>query len=211
MFLGIKNKIIKIIKDASYKKVKKAELNWWKIKGVTRGKKHYPLYEKIFQFNRFDFTNKVLTDVGAGMYPIHLEFNARRKILIDPLVNEYNKISGFLQDQSVEYYESFKEVEHGDEGLSDVIFCFNCIDHVEDPALLIEEIHNNLKKSGVLFIYSHIGNPLGGPSHPHNLSKSDYYQLFDQGFKIVEEFSWNDEQWQQISRFPAFIAIFSKI
>jgi len=204
------NKLMKYFSKIKYRKVQRAELRWWKKKGVVSGKKHYFLYKKIFDFDKFDFSDKVAIDVGGGMYPIHLDFDCKRKILIEPLINEYKKIENYKLDNNVEYYESFEQMDQAKE-ISDVIFCFNALDHALDPKLLISQIHMCLKPNGLFFVYSHIDNPLGGPTHPHNISLSDYRNLLNKKFKIIDEFNWNDNRWKDISKYPAFIAICEKI
>lgn len=205
----IKKLISSIIKKVKYKKVQDAELKWWEKKGISQGTKHYPLYHKIFKFEKYDFSDSVFIDVGGGMLPIHIEFKCKRKILIDPLIKEYMKIEGFIPSNEIEYYTSFDQIQQK-KGFADVISCFNTLDHALEPTEVIKDIYKSLKMNGLLFVYSHIGNPMPGPQHPHCLYREDYLSMVNGKFSIIEEFDLEDEKFIEINRYPAFAAVCKK-
>lgn len=193
-----------------YRGVQNAELRWWAKKGVKSGRKHYDLYEDIYEFDKLDFSDKICVDVGGGMYPVHLKFDCAKKILVDPLVNEYKKIEGFEQDPQVEYYENFSQLKSNYDDV-DVTFCFNALDHAKKPSILIQEIYESLKPGGLFFLYSHIGNPIGGATHPNSLTRSDYDNFINGKFETLEEYAWDDKRWKDKARFPAFIFLGKRI
>ena len=193
-----------------YRGVQDAELRWWAKKGVKSGRKHYDLYNEIYNLDKFDFSDKVCIDVGGGMYPVHLEFDCGKKILVDPLVNEYKKIEGFEQETFVEYFENFDQLNSRYD-MVDVTFCFNALDHAKKPSLLIQEIYDSLKHNVLFFLYSHIGNPIGGSTHPNNLTRSDYENFLNGKFETLELYEWDDKRWKDKARFPAFIFLGKRI
>jgi len=198
-----------LIKKVIFRKVQKAELNWWKKKGVAYGRKHYPLYYKIFKFENYNFRESVIIDVGGGMYPIHLDWICKKKILIDPLIYEYFKIDGFVASKEVAYYKNFRQLMDNIE-IADVVCCFNTLDHALDPYEVVNGIYNSLRGDGLFFIYSHIGNPLGGFQHPHCFFRKDYLSMLSGKFKIVKEYDVEDEEIKRIEDIPAFAAVCKK-
>lgn len=192
-----------------YKKVQQAELKWWQKKGLSQGTKHYSLYHEIFEFGNYDFSDSIFIDVGGGMFPIHSGFKCRRKILVDPLIEEYMKIKGFVPSSEIEYYTNFEQIRQKKE-FADVISCFNTLDHALDPTEVVKDIYKHLKMNGLFFVYSHIGNPMPGPHHPHCLYREDYLSMIDEKFSIIEEFDLEDEKFRKINRYPAFAAVCKK-
>ena len=119
------------------------------------------------------------------------------------------QIKGFKPSGDVEYYRSFNQLTP-QQAIADVVTCLNTLDHAFDAEELVQNIFFSLKEDGLLFIYSHIGNPLGGIQHPHCLFRADYLSLLQDRFRIIKEFDLTRKEFEKVNRFPAFAAICSK-
>jgi len=93
------------------------------------------ILRNFFDFNVLD--DKVLVDVGSGPEGILHVLDGKRKIAIDPLMDEYKSLGYRITDNNVECIccdaESIAELDL----TADVVFCLNALDHMQDPKLAL--------------------------------------------------------------------------
>lgn len=190
---------------AKYDVAQKDELEWWT---------NYP-FNPHWEWNQYDRVfmpyypteiQDLVIDVGSGPTPILLSHNVlyRRGIALDPLIHEYGGISKYNKyfTKAVERYASFEEVGPGGPiqiGSADVVFCLNTLDHVLDPAGLLQKILLVLKRGGLFFLFVDVDKP---PDRMHPLSISsgelaEWLRPFQRVFSLMQK-SWkfdNNAYW----------------
>jgi SAM-dependent methyltransferase len=133
------------------------------------------------------FDGKVVCEIGSGPFGmIHFATDAKQRVAVDPLISFYRE-TGLLSDSDD---GDLRLVEAGGEEIPavaddsvDVVVCYNVLDHVRDPARVMDEAHRMLRPDGLLYLNCHIVRPLFSPirkalgridpPHPYHFSKSD--------------------------------------
>ncbi|BAZ05133.1 class I SAM-dependent methyltransferase [Calothrix sp. NIES-3974] len=153
-----------------------------------------------------DICSKVVADIGCGPYGIILgidnyfinNYDVKPKLIgVDPLMDFYTSDIGLLkQKDNIQLYNSQGEAIPIIDSSCDYVFCVNVIDHVENPAKCISELHRITKNGGVAGISLHIVTPLFSPfssvlkyldtNHPHHFTLSKISKLVSSYFDRIE-------------------------
>ncbi len=131
--------------------------------------------------------NKIVLDIGCGPRGILSCLEARLKIGLDPLIDEYKK-----------YYDlTFLDVTKKGVGEKipftndsfDLVTSVNSLDHCSNPIKVVNEIRRVLKPSGYFGVHFCLdlakNNP--HPSHSLNISKKKFHDMIDSDFETVHE------------------------
>lgn len=95
-----------------------------------------------------DFTGKTFLDVGCGTRGVLPIITADKKIGVDPTISKVKH--SYANDEINVYYLSEKVEDISLQTQSvDVICCNNTLNHVEDPALALAQMHRVLKPGGM--------------------------------------------------------------
>lgn len=115
----------------------------------------------------FNAHGKTVLDIGGGPVSMLLKTrNLSRGKVVDPLVYPNWTISRYASNGiavSVERGEDIKESGW------DEVWIYNCLQHVDDPALIIE---NALKAGKLIRLFEWINIP-AHEGHPHELKKAE--------------------------------------
>ncbi|TSA45573.1 class I SAM-dependent methyltransferase [bacterium] len=168
------------------------ELNFWNDPLKTYPLDGFPnLREKLFHLNKDMFNNLILNfpegkiaDIGCGPELGFLPYaNAKFKIGIDPLANEYQKKYKFEND--ILMISALAETIPLCSGSLDAIYCINALDHMYRPYKALDEMYRVLKPGGYFALAVDIG---GTKKHPVKIMEADMDRWFaNHSFKIIEK------------------------
>ncbi|HBI14260.1 MAG TPA: hypothetical protein DDY20_01875 [Desulfobulbaceae bacterium] len=112
-------------------------------------------FTKNFGLDKSFFTDKRLLDVGCGpLGSLEWADNAKLRIGLDPLANEYMKIGA--SELNMTFVLSPAEKIPFPDDYFDVISSFNSIDHVDDVDKVILEIKRVCKTGGTFLLITDI-------------------------------------------------------
>ena len=129
---------------SSWNDKQRKELGFWRGRCGDVNREGYSdhWYDKARKLYDVHKQGDVVIEIGVGPVPI-----ADPSIIgIDPLSSQFRKVG---------YNNRFETVTAMGEQLPiktcgvDVVYSFNCLDHVENPDLIIKEIHRALKVNGI--------------------------------------------------------------
>ncbi|MFN6014967.1 MAG: class I SAM-dependent methyltransferase [Flavobacteriales bacterium] len=148
------------------------ELLYWKSQsnneGVLKNDHYEHFYTAHFGIEKSFYDGKVLMDVGCGPRgSLEWSKNAKRKIGLDPLANDYLKLGA--DKHSMEYISAPSEHIPLEDGTCDAVFSFNSLDHVEDINQSINEIKRCTKSGGLILLLVEVNHPPTS-CEPHNVS-----------------------------------------
>lgn len=113
----------------------------------------------------FDVEGKAILDIGGGPVSLLLKaVNLKKGKVVDPLPYPKWTIARYAE-KNIEYCQLGGE-EITETGW-DEVWIYNCLQHVDDPALII---NNALKAGKLLRIFEWIDIP-PHPGHPHELTR----------------------------------------
>ncbi len=190
----------KMSKKAEWDISQKAEMEFWK-----QDEQKYAHFSKRYweqeldnylgnvQFD--DFAQKNVLEVGCGPKGMIHYITAGRKVGVDPLIEEYQKV-GILEDGDVKHVTGVGEKLDFPDETFDIVICFNVLDHSNEPSKVCLEMHRVLKKSGRIIFHSHCIIPLIKPvrmllkyvdkPHPWHFTTRELKSLFmNVGFKQI--------------------------
>lgn len=148
---------------------------------------------KTYFLPRDFFCSLRLLEVGANMNsPIHHIKDAEVAVGIDPLSNFY---ASALPNGSQQIQGRGEELPFKSK-IFDAVLCQNVLDHTENPFLVLQEINDVLKSTGILFLSIHVFTlptllrkyVLGkiDSVHPHHFSIDELTKmLVHSGFQIT--------------------------
>lgn len=137
-----------------------AEIDWHqkaykKREGRSSNSWYEKHYTKYFGLSKSFFTNKRLLDIGCGpLGSLEWADNARVRIGLDPLANEYMKIGA--SELNMTFVLSPAERIPFPDNYFDVVSSFNSIDHVDDVDKVIAEIKRVCKTGGTFLLITDI-------------------------------------------------------
>ncbi|MBA7497137.1 methylase [subsurface metagenome] len=170
------------ISDEAFKKAQEYEVKHASIR--YRWKDEWKrLYRKRLKdfFNiGFSFPGSVVVEIGCGAIGIISVVEAKKKVGIDPLINEHRK--RYDMDKDIEYINAKGEKIPLPDDYADIVFCSNVLNHVQNPGKVLSEIARVLRPSGRLYFDVH-DNPRS-TGHPHVFTKNGVYQLLKRYFKV---------------------------
>lgn len=96
-----------------------------------------------------NMADKTVIDLGSGPEGFCHAIPGKIRIAVDPLMNSYRQL-GFKVDANGVLAINAKAEDLGNlfQDSIDVIFCLNSIDHHQDPALVMDNIFDALKRGG---------------------------------------------------------------
>lgn len=156
----------------------KGEQEWWGNCTNTLGEELkqlvYARYMGI-QFHQhdgipyqIDLKGKSVLDVGGGPASLVLKtVNASRRSVVDPC--EYpDWVKRRYADSGINYYRIPGE-ELSSENRYDEVWMYNCLQHVSDPRLIIENCLNAVTPGGTFRIFEWINTPIN-EAHPVSMT-----------------------------------------
>ncbi len=129
-------------------------------------------------------------EIGAGPYPsiARTRKGWKRAVAVDPLARGYVE-EGLLPTSpicdDVVYIEAPGEQIPLPNGFADLVIIENCLDHVTDPAGVVNEIRRLLKPGGLLWLFVDFSDH-ADHMHPHPMNEERIRELL-RGFGMVNE------------------------
>ena len=168
------------------------ELRYWR--GVTRPirndragleheRAHYEhFFTTFFGLTRSDYAGKALLDIGCGPCgSLEWATNARERVGLDPLADDYRKLA--RDEQAMSYCAAPSEAIPFPDGHFDSVTAFNCLDHVDDVDATVREIKRVTAANGRVLLIVETGHA-PTPTEPHRLDES-IVDLFAPEFAVV--------------------------
>jgi SAM-dependent methyltransferase len=138
---------------------------------VERERAHYEYYyTTFFGLSAEDYAGCALLDIGCGPCgSLEWAANARERVGLDPLADEYRKL---LNDKQAMTYctASSEDIPYPD-GHFDSVSAFNCLDHVDVVENTVREMKRVTAPSGRILVIVEIGHT-PTPTEPHHLDES---------------------------------------
>jgi SAM-dependent methyltransferase len=139
-------------------------------------------------------------EVGSGPIGLVPFLPASERVAVDPLEPFYgrNEVLTTLRSPNVQYREGVGERLPCESGSFDLAIIDNCIDHVQNPAAVRDEIARVLKPGGILFLTVNCRTAWGylahrvlsrlrlDPGHPHTFTPRRTRAFLERGaFEVV--------------------------
>jgi len=159
-------------------------------------------FKSNYQWNKFIkyIENKICLEIGSGpMGMVNRWYWAKKRIIIDPLVSDYKKLSIkkfgkslftndiILYPQNAEIY-----IPRLSNKIDGAIVCRNTLDHCENPVGVIQNISEYAKVGCYLLLWSDLYHKKGHDAGHRNITKSktEFESLITKGgFEIQHKFS----------------------
>lgn len=144
---------------------------------------HYAhFYTSYFNIGREEYCGRTVLDVGCGPRgSLEWADNAAERVGLDPLVDRYRTLR--IECHRMRYVCAPSERIPFPNDYFDFVTCFNCLDHVDNPAKSLSEITRVLKPRGTFLLIVEI-NHAPTPTEPHNLSENLINRL-SRNFTVV--------------------------
>ncbi|MBU2579806.1 class I SAM-dependent methyltransferase [Candidatus Parcubacteria bacterium] len=133
--------------------------------------------------------NKIVVDIGPGPMGLLEASNAKIKIAIDPIAQEYQKHNLLLKDSDVVYINLPAEKIPLLDGYADVVISRNSLDHVSDPIKVVKEIYRILRTNGYFVLNVDINHP-STIAEPHKITQSMIKKI-TQDFELIRKIIYN--------------------
>ncbi|MEE9176561.1 MAG: methyltransferase domain-containing protein, partial [Thermodesulfobacteriota bacterium] len=180
---------------------KEIEMKYWKKTGLSKGKEFYKKYLELFGISTGDFADKSVGDFGCGPFGgiISVLNGFKKSYPIDILADEYNKWN-VLAPPLIRFDGVKTDLP---DGILDILFLTNVIDHTRYPQNIIKEAYRLLRKGGTLCLHVHLrGNDQLNKAHPVAWDEKLFLKRFEK-FKIdwykTEDFDWiNDDKYRML-------------
>jgi len=181
-----------------------AEIKWWNNYLKNKDKSTYYDWKRDYWNNfleeiKFEVPDSTLNilDAGSGPAGIFTILKGHKVVAVDPLLEKYKSTLDQFDTsdfQYVNFINSPIERIHMDQQF-DLVFCLNCINHVNSIQSSLRNLFNALKPGGkmVLSTDAHNSNFLknifqlvpGDILHPHQYNIQEYQNLVNNaGFQI---------------------------
>jgi len=130
--------------------------------------------QRIAEMHGVDWTSRTgqtIIDIGCGPYPLALAFEGAKVICIDPLLEDYMTLKDHrLKDPRVIglYPQPAEEYISDLEGVADLAFSNNALDHTYDWHTIVANAVRYLKPGGEIFFRTRAGRKptIGHPGIP---------------------------------------------
>lgn len=128
------------------------------------------LKETGMKNNKF-LKDKIVVDIGPGPMGLLEGSDARVKVAVEPLAEEFKKHNLLLKDSDVVYLNQPAEKIPLLDEFADVVISRNNLDHVENPEKVMQEAYRILKPKGYLILNVDINHP---PlvAEPHKITQA---------------------------------------
>jgi len=160
-------------------------LSYWDIRWMEAKAQELRILKEAGIEDRNFFNNKFVVDIGPGAVCFLEVSSARIKVAVEPLSIEFQKHGLLLPEGNTLYLTTGAEQLPLLNDVVDVVVSRNSLDHVENPAQAMREIHRVLKPGGILILNTDINHP-GTICEPHTLTP-DIIHMMTAQFDIVRE------------------------
>lgn len=148
------------------------ELSYWKrikkVEGSLSNEHYKRFYTTHFGLEDSFYEGKVLLDIGCGPRgSLEWASMASRRMGIDPLANKYLQLGA--SRHNMEYINSPAEKIPLEDGVCDVVFSFNSLDHVENIEQTLEEVKRVTRSGGLFLVLVEVNHP-PTDTEPHELT-----------------------------------------
>ena len=156
--------------------------------------------------NKTFLKNKIVVDIGPGPIGLLEASNAKFKIAIEPLANEFRKHNLLPKGSDVIYLSIPAEKMPLLDKSIDIVISRNSLDHVDNPNKVVNEIIRILKPGGYFFLNVDINHP---PmiAEPHHLTQKMISKM-TKNLKLIMKKIYNESHgWKG----QMFIALYKKM
>ena len=167
-----------------------SEIRYWEEKGIHLGTNIYDRYLTAFKLSAGDLASKSIADFGCGPFGGILAIvETLTAFPIDVLADEYNN---WGHSAFPVYLFDGKTIAIED-GVCDIVFCTNALDHTPNPQPSVKEIIRILKPGGRVFLHVHLRRPYElNKAHPVSWSVEFAHQQFAELEVVWEKEHSND-------------------
>ena len=154
----------------------RVELAYWS-SHVDKWNQHLPTYRRIFPFANINYATTKVLDVGSGPVSVFEEVAPKDAVITpyDTLAIEYNRLTTHKRFPVVPYLQ---DERYG------LITLFNCLDHMDRPAELLERLSQHLEPDGIVWICCHINRPFEPDAHPQDFRFWQLIATVDRIFRL---------------------------
>lgn len=205
----------------SYDSIQHDEAITWCIKNqnlrdekIMREWIRYPKLIKDLLLDRIDTQNMEILDVGGGPISLITLLSAKKRIVLDPLTEEYKKYFPCPY-----HIKAFGENIPFENNSFDLVVTTNALDHTENPSKTVEEMNRVLRSGGYFAVMCTENNALTHPhpAHVHNLTSDFIHDLLDDKYETVWELNYKKDKYRygwvpfqgKVGQ-PAFAVLFRK-
>lgn len=153
--------------------------------------RHHKLIKDLL-LDQLDTHMMNVLEIGGGPIPVSDLLQTKHRTVIDPCTDEYKKYFP-CPDHVNAKAEDIKSVDS-----HDLVICTNALDHVENPALVLLNIHRTLSAGGFAAIMCAENNALTNPHpcHEHNLTAEYIHDILDVSFETVWELTFKKDNYR---------------
>ena len=145
--------------------------------------------------------NAAVVEVGSGPIGVVPFLRAAERVAVDPLEPFYSRSSVLttLRTDGVQYRAGLGDQLPCESGRYDLAIIENCIDHVQNPNAVLDELARVLKPQGILYLTVNCRSPWGylvhrvlsrmrlDPGHPHTFTPERASTFVENhGFRILK-------------------------
>ena len=137
--------------------------------------KKYRYLDDIERICEISDSSNIL-DIGCGICSV-LHYVKGRRVGIDPLADEYEKIYTYPKDITI--IKGVGEKLPFPKEYFDIVFCSNVLDHVTDPERTLEKVCRVLKTDGYFVLTVEVFNKKTkrDPAHPGCFTEKDVFSF----------------------------------
>ena len=149
----------------------------WLRKIATTGWEPVAVYERLFRMSALDYSALRVLDVGSGpMSAFEPVAPAGADITpFDTLAAEYNRAAP---------NKKFPIRDQIPRGRYSLVTLLNCLDHMDAPEELVDEVALLITDDGELWVYCNIDQPFDPKLHPQDFGAGDLIRLVERRFRI---------------------------
>jgi SAM-dependent methyltransferase len=135
-------------------------------------------------------SSRTAVEIGAGPYPAIATLRWKRAVALDPLADGY-VLEGLLPSDchadELTYISSAGERLPFHSSYADVVVMENCLDHVDRPAAVLDEVRRVLRPDGLVWILVDLME-YKDHMHPNPFNESSLRSLLNaRGFDVVRD------------------------
>lgn len=154
------------------------ELTWQKQwaptvhQNLRKIREYWEKYRRLDDILSLIRPTDIVYDIGCGVSSVLLFIEAETKIGFDPLVDEYKKIYDYPFD-----VKCIRSEDMTSEPQADIVFCTNCLDHVENPLAALRNCWSLVKNGGTLILTVEVDGSKNDPAHPHRWTFDEIHSM----------------------------------
>lgn len=162
---------------------------------IERERVRYPKMLEDMGITLLDTVGKTVVDVGSGPISALQYIEAKSKLALDPLIDEYRRLY-YILDPTIDWIKGEAELIPFSDEYCDLVICMNALDHFESPEKAISEITRILRPGGYFGVHCCIKNAIYNPhpAHIHNITYELFRKWVDGEYETVHEkftrYSW---------------------